>query len=375
MVDLSMAMPFKDALARLENKRVKSTRPLIPPQILQEDLPLTLQAAQTVLEGRLATERILHGDDDRLLVVVGPCSVHNVDSALEYARKLRDYAETAKDDLLIVMRVYFEKPRTTVGWKGLINDPDLNGSFQINKGLRTARGLLLEVAKMGLPAGCEFLDTISPQYTADLVTWGAIGARTTESQVHRELTSALSMPTGFKNSTDGSIGIAVDACRAARSGHVFLSVGKEGLSSIVETEGNPDVHVILRGGAKGPNYAAEFVRDAGQKLATAGLPQKIMVDCSHGNSQKQHQKQAEVAEDIAKQLESEDTASYIMGVMIESNLVEGRQDIPASGPAGLKYGQSVTDACINWETTVPVLERLRQGVHGRREQIRRTAQQ
>jgi 3-deoxy-7-phosphoheptulonate synthase len=220
-----------------------------------------------------------------------------VDSALEYARKLRDYAETAKDDLFIVMRVYFEKPRTTVGWKGLINDPDLNGSFQINKGLRIARGLLLDIAKMGLPAGCEFLDTISPQYTADLVSWGAIGARTTESQVHRELTSALSMPTGFKNSTDGSVGIAVDACRAARSGHVFLSVGKEGLSSIVETEvwrlyvdlfirvaltflslkGNPDVHIILRGGSKGPNYAAEFVRDAGQKVTKAGLPPKIMV--------------------------------------------------------------------------------------------------
>ncbi|KAF9454721.1 3-deoxy-7-phosphoheptulonate synthase [Macrolepiota fuliginosa MF-IS2] len=374
MVDLSMAMPFREALTRLENKRVKSTRPLIPPQILQEDLPLTLQAAQTILEGRLAVEKILHGDDDRLLVVVGPCSVHNADSALEYARKLREYAETAKDDLFIVMRVYFEKPRTTVGWKGLINDPDLNGSFQINKGLRIARGLLLEVAKMGLPAGCEFLDTISPQYTADLVSWGAIGARTTESQVHRELTSALSMPTGFKNSTDGSISIAVDACRAARSGHVFLSVGKEGLSSIVETEGNPDVHVILRGGAKGPNYAAEYVRDAGLKLVKAGLPQKIMIDCSHGNSQKQYQKQAEVAEDIARQLESEDTASYIMGVMIESNLVEGRQDIPASGPAGLKYGQSVTDACISWETTVLVLERLREGVRGRREQVRKSAQ-
>jgi len=293
---------------------------------------------------------------------------------LEYAHKLREYAETAKDDLFIVMRVYFEKPRTTVGWKGLINDPDLNGSFQINKGLRIARGLLLEVAKLGLPAGCEFLDTISPQYTADLVSWGAIGARTTESQVHRELTSALSMPTGFKNSTDGSIGIAVDACRAARSGHVFLSVGKEGLSSIVETEGNPDVHVILRGGAKGPNYAAEYVRDAGHKLIKAGLAQKIMIDCSHGNSQKQYQKQAEVAEDIARQLESEDTASYIMGVMIESNLVEGRQDIPASGPAGLKYGQSVTDACISWETTVPVLERLREGVRGRRELVRKGAQ-
>ncbi|KAF6757441.1 phospho-2-dehydro-3-deoxyheptonate aldolase [Ephemerocybe angulata] len=374
MSDLNMAMPFKDALARLENSRVKSTRPLIPPQILQEDMPLTLLAAQTVLQGRLAIEKILRGDDDRLLVVVGPCSVHNVDAALEYARLLREYAETAKDDLHIVMRVYFEKPRTTVGWKGLINDPDLNNSFQINKGLRIARGLLLEVAKMGLPSGCEFLDTITPQYTADLVSWGAIGARTTESQVHRELTSALSMPTGFKNSTDGSVGIAIDACRAARSGHVFLSVGKEGLSSIVETTGNPDVHVILRGGSSGPNYEAEYVKDAGAKLAKAGLAPKIMIDCSHGNSSKQHRRQADVAENLAQQLESnEDTSSYILGVMIESNLLEGRQDIPASGPAGLKYGQSVTDACLSWEMTVPALDRLRQGVQGRRALVRKAA--
>ncbi|KAF8809555.1 3-deoxy-7-phosphoheptulonate synthase [Phlegmacium glaucopus] len=373
MLDLNMAMSFKDALARLENSRVKSTRPLIPPQILQEDLPLTLLAAQTVLQGRLATENILKGDDDRLLVVVGPCSVHDVKAAIEYAKLLSDYAQVAKNDLLIIMRVYFEKPRTTVGWKGLINDPDLNGSFQINKGLRIARTLLIEIAKLGLPAGCEFLDTISPQYTADLVSWGAIGARTTESQVHRELTSALSMPTGFKNSTDGSVGIAIDACRAARNGHVFLSVGKEGLSSIVETTGNPDVHVILRGGAQGPNYGAEFVRETGIKLAKAGLPKKIMIDCSHGNSSKQHQKQVDVADDIARQLESEDTSSLIMGVMLESNLAEGRQDIPASGPAGLKYGQSVTDACISWEATVPVLERLREGVRARRELVRSNA--
>ncbi|KAL7279900.1 hypothetical protein ACG7TL_006309 [Trametes sanguinea] len=326
----------------LEDRRVKATRPLIPPAILQEDLPLTLAAAETVLEGRKATENILHSRDDRLVVVVGPCSVHNVESALEYARRLREYAETAKDELHIIMRVYFEKPRTTVGWKGLINDPEMNGSFQINKGLRLARTLLLDIAKMGLPAGCEFLDTITPQYTADLVSWGAIGARTTESQVHRELVSALSMPTGFKNSTDGTVGIAIDACRAASRPHVFLSVGKGGLSSIVETEGNPDVHVILRGGSSGPNYSAEFVRACGEKLAKAGFAPKIMIDCSHGNSQKQHIKQIEVAEDIARQLESGDTSSMIMGVMIESNLVEGRQDIPVSGPAGLKYGQSVT---------------------------------
>ncbi|KAH8104510.1 3-deoxy-7-phosphoheptulonate synthase [Cristinia sonorae] len=364
-----MALTFREALSRLEDRRVKATRPLIPPQILQEDLPLTLAAAQTVIEGRRAAENILRSNDDRLLVVVGPCSVHNIESALEYAKLLRAYAEEAKDDLHIIMRVYFEKPRTTVGWKGLINDPNMNNSFQINKGLRLARTLLLDVAKMGLPAGCEFLDTITPQYTADLVSWGAIGARTTESQVHRELTSALSMPTGFKNSTDGTVGIAIDACRAASRPHVFLSVGKGGLSSIVETEGNPDVHVILRGGTSGPNFKAEFVRDCGEKLIKAGFPPKIMIDCSHGNSSKQHRKQVEVAEDIAQQLESGDTSQYILGVMLESNLVEGRQDIPPSGPAGLVYGQSVTDACISWEQTVPVLERLRKGVQGRRQMV------
>ncbi|KAG9315654.1 hypothetical protein JVU11DRAFT_3299 [Chiua virens] len=387
-----MTLPYKDALQRLENRRVKATRPLIPPQILQEDLPLTLLSANTVLEGRRATENVLRGDDDRLMVVVGPCSVHNVDAAIEYCKITQAGMQTTPKMILhIVMRVYFEKPRTTLGWKGLINDPDMNSSFHINKGLRMARKLLLDIAKLGLPAGCEFLDTISPQYTADLVSWGAIGARTTESQVHRELTSALSMPTGFKNSTDGSVGIAIDACRAARSGHVFLSVGKEGLSSIIETEGNPDVHVILRGGAKGPNFAAEYVRDCRDKLGKAGLLCKIMVkkhlfsqslflclydmqiDCSHGNSQKQHQKQLEVVEDIVHQLSSEDTSAAIMGVMLESNLVDGRQDIPTNGPAGLKYGQSVTDACLSWEMTVPALDRLREGVRARRELVARSA--
>ncbi|CAE6484272.1 unnamed protein product [Rhizoctonia solani] len=360
-----------DAVSQLHNRRVKNIRPLIPPQILTEELPLTLIEANTVINGRIATESILRGDDDRLLVVVGPCSVHDPQAAIEYAQKLKAYRDSAKDDLEILMRVYFEKPRTTVGWKGLINDPHMNGTFQINKGLRTARSLLLEISKIGLPTACEFLDTITPQYLADLTTWGAIGARTTESQVHRELTSALSMPVGFKNSTDGGLDIAVDACRAARSGHCFLSVGKEGLSSIVETEGNPDTHVILRGGASGPNYAAEYVRSAASKLAKAGLPQKIMIDCSHGNSSKQHQRQVEVADDIASQLESSDTAPYIMGVMIESNLVEGRQNIPSTGPAGLKYGQSVTDACISWETTIPVLDRLRAGVQARRANLQR----
>ncbi|OCH91853.1 3-deoxy-7-phosphoheptulonate synthase [Obba rivulosa] len=369
MLNTDMTITMKEAIAKLDDRRVKNIRPLIPPQILQEDLPLSLSAAETVLEGRKATEHILHSNDDRLLVVVGPCSVHNVDSALEYARLLKAYADSAKEDLHIIMRVYFEKPRTTVGWKGLINDPEMNGSFQINRGLRLARTLLLDIAKMGLPAGCEFLDTITPQYTADLVSWGAIGARTTESQVHRELTSALSMPVGFKNSTDGTVNIAIDACRAASRPHVFLSVGKEGLSSIVETDGNSDVHVILRGGSSGPNYAAQYVRDCGEKLSKAGFPQKIMIDCSHGNSSKQHRKQMEVAEDIAQQLESGDTSLMIMGVMIESNLVEGRQDIPVSGPSGLAYGQSVTDACLSWEQTVPVLDRLRQAVRGRRERV------
>jgi len=296
--------------------------------------------------------------------------VHNVDAAMEYAQKLKTYSETAKEDLHIIMRVYFEKPRTTVGWKGLINDPDMNNSFRINKGLRLARTLLSDIANLGLPAGCEFLDSITPQYTSDLVSWGAIGARTTESQVHRELTSAMSMPMGFKNSTDGTVDIAIDACKAARSGHCFLSVGREGLSSIVETEGNPDVHIILRGGNKGPNFEEHYVSEFAAKLAKAALPQKIMIDCSHGNSQKQHSRQVQVAENIATQLESGSTSAVIMGVMLESNLVEGRQDIPPAGAAGLTYGQSVTDACISWETTIPVLERLREGVQARRNSLK-----
>ncbi|KAF8588749.1 3-deoxy-7-phosphoheptulonate synthase [Ramaria rubella] len=366
-----MSIPLKNAL-NITNRRVKSIRPLIPPQILQEDIPLSLLAANTVLEGRRAVEAILRGDDDRVIVIVGPCSVNNPKAALEYAQKLHNYSEQAKLDLLIIMRVYFEKPRTTVGWKGLINDPDMNGSFNINKGLRLARTLLLDIATLGLPAGCEFLDTISPQYTADLVSWGAIGARTTESQVHRELVSGLSMPTGFKNATDGGVDIAVQACRAARSGHCFLSVGKEGLCGIVETEGNPDVHIILRGGTSGPNYAASHVRACGEKLSKAGQLQKIMIDCSHGNSEKQHKRQIDVAHDIATQMETpgSDTAQLIMGVMLESNLVEGRQDIPAAGPSALRYGQSVTDACISWEDTITVLDRLREGVQGRRAAVR-----
>jgi len=357
------------AVQMLDDRRVRKVNPLIPPQILMEDYPLTLLAAHTVLEGRQAVEAIMRGDDDRLVIIVGPCSVHDPESAIEYAKLLKAYADEAAEDLFICMRVYFEKPRTTVGWKGLINDPNMNGTFQINKGLRLARSLLLDIAKMGLPAGCEFLDTISPQYTADLVTWGAIGARTTESQVHRELTSALSMPVGFKNGTDGGVEIAIDACRASASNHTFLSVTKHGLSAIVETEGNPDTHIILRGGKSGPNYSEENVRAVAAKMAKAGLPQRIMIDCSHGNSSKQHRKQIEVGAEVARQLAEADTARSIMGVMIESNLVEGRQDIPPEGRAALAWGQSVTDACISWEATVPVLDGLRKGVQARRQQL------
>ncbi|KAL7412960.1 hypothetical protein BDY24DRAFT_391717 [Mrakia frigida] len=360
----------QQAIHELDDKRVKAVRPLIPPQILAEELPLDLRGAQTVLDGRRGTEDIIRGDDDRLLVIVGPCSVHDPEQALEYARLLRDYAEKNKDDLHILMRVYFEKPRTTVGWKGLINDPDMNGSFAINRGLRIARKLLLDIAAMGLPTACEFLDTISPQFTAELVSWGAIGARTTESQVHRELASALSMAVGFKNGTDGSIDIAVDAIRAAGHGHTFLSVTKQGLSAIVETGGNEATHIILRGSNKGPNYAAEHVEAVAVKLAKAGLVQKIMIDCSHGNSNKKHENQIIVAEDIAAQLTSGATASKIMGVMIESNLNEGKQSVGPEGPSGLKYGVSVTDACLSWEQTVPALDALAAGIRARRAEVK-----
>ncbi|GAA5968723.1 hypothetical protein JCM21900_000451 [Sporobolomyces salmonicolor] len=350
----------------LDDRRIRNIRPLIPPQILMEDYPLSLRSAATVLDGRRGAEEIVKGEDDRLLVIVGPCSVHDVKAALEYAKLLKEYADGAKEDLHILMRVYFEKPRTTVGWKGLINDPQLNGTFQINKGLRLARGLLLEIANMGLPTACELLDTISPQYIADLISWGAIGARTTESQVHRELASGMSMPIGFKNGTDGSLQIAIDAIGAAASSHSFLSVTKQGISAIVETDGNPACHVILRGSNSGPNYSAQHVKNAAEGLRKAKLGDKLMIDCSHGNSEKKHERQVIVADSIAQQLGDRETCENIMGVMIESHLVEGKQSIPASGPHNLVYGQSVTDACINWTTTVQVLDNLRAGVQARR---------
>ncbi|KAI9317198.1 3-deoxy-7-phosphoheptulonate synthase [Dichotomocladium elegans] len=332
-----------------------------------EDIPLTLRAAQTILEGRLAAENVIKGHDDRLLVVVGPCSIHDVEAAKEYATRLIEYNKTVQDDLLIIMRVYFEKPRTTVGWKGLINDPFMNNSYEINKGLRIARQLLVDLNEMGIPVGCEFLDTISPQYTGDLVAWGAIGARTTESQVHRELASGLSCPVGFKNGTDGGITVAMDAIKAASNGHHFLSVTKQGLSAIVQTEGNDACHVILRGGSSGPNFEVEDVKRTAQALEKNKLPSRIMIDCSHGNSSKNHKRQPIVGESIAQQLaEPTVTGDNIAGVMIESNLVEGRQDIPSEGPHRLTYGQSITDACIHWEDTVKVLNRLAEGVRARR---------
>ncbi|CEP13811.1 hypothetical protein [Parasitella parasitica] len=356
-----------EALNELDDKRIQGIKPLIPPQILMEDIPLTLKAAQTIIEGRKAADEVIKGIDDRLLVVVGPCSIHDVKAAKEYANRLIEYSKNAKDDLLIIMRVYFEKPRTTVGWKGLINDPFMNNSYEINKGLRIARQLLLDLNEMGIPTGCEFLDTISPQYTGDLVSWGAIGARTTESQIHRELASGLSCPVGFKNGTDGTNGVAYDAIKAARNGHHFLSVTKQGLSAIIQTTGNDACHVILRGGKSGTNYDTDSIKKTSQELKNANLSPVVMVDCSHGNSSKNHKRQPIVAESIGLQLaEPSVTGDNIIGVMIESNLVEGRQDIPLEGPHRLNYGQSITDACINWEDTVTTLNVLCKGVQARR---------
>jgi 3-deoxy-7-phosphoheptulonate synthase len=345
-----------------DDLRIERIRPLIPPEILMENLPLSERASATVAESREAATRILRQKDDRLVVVVGPCSIHDVAAAREYARGLRALADELRDALLVVMRVYFEKPRTTVGWKGLINDPYLDGTFKVNEGLALARGLLLDLAEMGMPAGCEFLHMITPQYIADLVSWGAIGARTTESQVHRELTSGLSMPVGFKNGTDGNTQIAIDAIQAASHPHHFLSVTKQGLSAIVATRGNPDCHLILRGASSVPNYDAESVGRAVAALEKAKLSGRLMIDCSHGNSRKDPLRQPAVAHDLAGQLRAGDRA--IAGVMLESHLVAGRQE-PAPGGA-LTYGQSITDACLGWTDTLPVLRELAEAVRARR---------
>ena len=341
---------------------VAGFQPLIAPNELLAELPLGESRAATVRSSREAVRRILAGDDDRLLAVVGPCSVHDPDAAVDYALRLAKAAAELEGELCVVMRVYFEKPRTTVGWKGLINDPDLDGSYDVHRGLRTARRLLLDVLDLGLGVGCEFLDPNSPQYIADAVSWGAIGARTTESQVHRQLASGLSMPVGFKNGTNGSVKVAVDACRAAHGTHVFFGLDASGRASVVTTTGNPDVHVILRGGTDGPNYQAGHVAAALAAVAQAGMPPTVMIDASHDNSRKDHLRQAEVARQIAGQIRGGQRG--IAGVMIESFLVPGRQEL--DGPGALTYGQSITDACLGWETTADVLADLAEAVRARR---------
>jgi 3-deoxy-7-phosphoheptulonate synthase len=345
-----------------DDLRISSLRPLLPAAILHEELPQTEAASATVVKARQEARAILGGRDDRLLVVVGPCSIHDADAAMDYARRLREQADRFSENLVVVMRVYFEKPRTTVGWKGLINDPDLDGSFNINQGLRVARRLLLDLAEMGLPAGVEFLDAITPQFIADVIAWGAIGARTTESQIHRQLASGLSMPVGFKNGTDGSIQIAVDAVKAAASPHHFMGATKQGISAIVATRGNPTCHVILRGSSKGSNYDAKSVSDAVVVIEKSGATPRLMIDFSHGNSAKDHRRQVVVANSVAEQIET--GCEHIAGVMIESNLVAGKQAY--SSDKDMTYGQSITDACIGWDETIPVLERLSDAVAKRR---------
>ena len=355
------SVPSTHDTTRIDDTRIKAVRPLITPALLQEWLP-TPDATQALVEGsRAAISRVLHGQDDRLVVVVGPCSIHDHDQAMDYARQLKAQAEALQDDLLVVMRVYFEKPRTTVGWKGYINDPHLDGSFAINEGLEMARTLLLDILALGLPVGTEFLDLLSPQFISDLVSWAAIGARTTESQSHRQLASGLSCPVGFKNGTDGGVKVATDAIQAAQSTHAFMGMTKMGQAAIFETRGNQDCHVILRGG-KHPNYQKADVDAACALLQAAGLRGQVMIDVSHANSSKQHQRQIVVAHDVAAQIAAGD--ARITGVMIESHLNEGRQDI-VPGQA-LRQGVSVTDACISMEQTVPVLQALAQAVRTRR---------
>ena len=347
---------------RIDDLRIGAVRPLITPAILQEWLPTPPATQALVEDSRAAISRVLHGRDDRLVVVVGPCSIHDHDQAMDYAQRLKAQADALAGELLVVMRVYFEKPRTTVGWKGYINDPHMDGSFAINEGLELARQLLLDVLALGLPVGTEFLDLLSPQYISDLVSWGAIGARTTESQSHRQLASGLSCPVGFKNGTDGGIKVAADAILAAQAPHAFMGMTKMGKAAIFETRGNQDCHVILRGG-KAPNYSAADVQAACDLLRAAGLREQVMIDVSHANSSKQHQRQIDVAAAVGAQIAAGD--ARIIGVMIESHLNEGRQDIVAGQP--LKPGVSVTDACISFEQTVPVLHGLAEAVRARRQ--------
>ena len=352
--------PTRDT-TRIDDTRIEAVRPLITPALLMEKWPGSEATLALVERSREAIARILRGHDDRLLVVVGPCSIHDHDQALEYAARLKAAAEPLADALLVVMRTYFEKPRTTVGWKGYINDPHLDGSFAINEGLERARRLLIEIVETGLPVGTEFLDLLSPQFISDLVSWGAIGARTTESQSHRQLASGLSCPVGFKNGTDGGVKVAADAIVAAQAPHAFLGLTKMGQAAVFETRGNDDCHVILRGGRQ-PNYSAADVDAACALLRAAGLREQVMIDCSHANSSKQHRRQIEVAQDVAAQLAAGERR--VMGVMIESHLEEGRQDIVPGQP--LRRGVSVTDACISFAQTVPVLQALAAAVRARR---------
>jgi 3-deoxy-7-phosphoheptulonate synthase len=351
---------------RVDDVRIHAVRPLITPSLLLERVPASDAALALVESGRAAISRVLHGGDDRLVIVVGPCSIHDHDLALEYAHKLKAVADRLRGELLVVMRTYFEKPRTTVGWKGYINDPRLDGSFAMNEGLERARRLLLDLALLGLPAGTEFLDLLSPQYIADLVAWGAIGARTTESQSHRQLASGLSCPVGFKNGTEGSLKVAADAILAARAPHAFIGMTKMGMAAIFETNGNDDCHVILRGG-KTPNYDAVHVAQCCATLRAAGLREQVMIDVSHGNSGKSYLRQIEVARDVAGQVAAGD--ARIIGVMIESNLEEGRQDLKPGVP--LKRGVSITDACLGFAQTEPLLEDLAAAVRARRAKAER----
>jgi 3-deoxy-7-phosphoheptulonate synthase len=349
--------------------RILEMKEVSAPAQVHAEFPLTEKASTTVFETREQIHNSLHGKDDRLVIIVGPCSIHDTIAAHEYAKRLLEQRDKWASDLIIVMRVYFEKPRTTVGWKGLINDPNLDNSFEINKGLRLARELLVDLNSMGIPAGTEYLDLISPQYVADLVSWGAIGARTTESQVHRELASGLSCPVGFKNATDGGLQVAVDAIGSSSRPHHFLSVTKEGKSAIFSTAGNEDCHIILRGGGKTTNYDAKSINDACKDLQKAGLKERIMVDCSHANSNKEHKKQLEVGADLCQQISSGE--NRIFGIMIESHLVEGRQNI-VDGKVET-YGQSITDACIGWEDTETLLAQFASAVQARRKSAKTAA--
>ncbi|MGB6977289.1 MAG: 3-deoxy-7-phosphoheptulonate synthase [Gammaproteobacteria bacterium] len=349
-------------LKTTDDLRIKNIRPLIPPAVLLEKLPLNQTSAQLIIQTREAAANIMTGKDDRLLVVVGPCSIHDPTAALEYANHLRAVLKKWPRELCLVMRVYFEKPRTILGWKGLINDPHLDGSFAINQGLNVARRLLLNITQLGVPAGTEFLDTIIPQFLSDLVVWGAIGARTVESQIHRELASGLSMPIGFKNGTTGNVQAAIDAVRAAHHPHHFLGVTKDGIAAIMGTSGNDTCHIILRGSSHGPNYDPESIAEVIDALKKTTLPACLMVDCSHGNSAKDYKRQIIVAASLAEQIAAGNHA--ICGVMLESHLVAGKQTLENDKP--LKYGQSITDACLSWQETVPLLEQLASAVRQRR---------